>query len=114
MSGQSTTPIIFLAFANDRQQGGAYLRNLGLEADRLRTCLGRANAICEVVERHSVTPEQILQVFQQYKGRVAIFHYAGHADDYILLLENSRGEHVLADARGLAELLRQQQGLQLV
>jgi len=114
MTDLHTKPIIFLAFANDRQQSSAYLRNLGREADRLRTSLQQAAALCDVVERHSVTPAQILQVFHQYKDRIAIFHYAGHAQDYTLLLEDSQGNQHLADGQGLAGFLRQQRGLQLV
>ncbi len=114
MTTFSAKPVIFLAFANDRAQSGGYLRNLGREADRLRGSLQAAADLCEVVERHSVTPEQILQVFQQYRERVAIFHYAGHAEDYTLLLEDHSGGRVLADGRGLAGFLQQQRGLQLV
>jgi hypothetical protein len=33
---QSNKPVIFLAFANDRVEGGAYLRNLPVELEGIR------------------------------------------------------------------------------
>jgi WD40 repeat protein len=118
MTDQHPKPIIFLAFANDRQQSGQYLRNLGQEAARLRSILEKAKAsgLCELVERQSVTPEHLLEVFnnKEYANRIAVFHYGGHADDYALLLETAEGNHFMADGRGLAAVLRHQTGLQLV
>ena len=35
----NTLPIIYLAFANDRQADGTFLRNLGREAEQLRAAL---------------------------------------------------------------------------
>ena len=32
----TSVPVIFLAFANDRAEGGSYLRNLPLELDGIR------------------------------------------------------------------------------
>ncbi|GIK38902.1 MAG: hypothetical protein BroJett011_27350 [Chloroflexota bacterium] len=116
MSEQMTKPVIFLAFANDRQQSGQYLRNLAQEAARLRKALEPAETagLCELVERQGVTAEQILAVFQKHQDRLVVFHYAGHADDYELLLETATGGQAPADVRGLAAFLRQQKGLQLV
>jgi hypothetical protein len=85
MIEESRKPILFLAFAND-QQGGAYLRNLGQEAEKLRTVLvdpERAN-LCQVAIRTSVSAEGILNFFAEpaHKGSVALFHYAGHTELY--------------------------------
>lgn len=107
-------PIVFLAFANDRQRDGAYLRNLAQEAAQIRAKLEAVPHLCKIVERHGATPAQILEIFRQNKDRIAIFHYAGHAEDFELLLETGQGERTRADARGLLEFLRQQRGLQLV
>ncbi len=118
MSNQTDKPIIFLAFANDRQADGTYLRNLGQEAEQLREVLASAEkaGLCQVETRTSVSAEGILKRFNDptHKGRIALFHYAGHADDYDLLLESATGERAIADGRGLAAFLRQQNGLQLV
>jgi hypothetical protein len=82
-------PLIFLAFANDKVDNARYLRNLPLELDGIRKALQPAvrEGLCEVIERANVTIEQIFDVFQTYKDRIAIFHYGGHADGYQLLLE---------------------------
>ncbi|MGH7495085.1 MAG: hypothetical protein ACREOO_22165 [bacterium] len=86
---QNSKPVIFLAFAQDRVQGGAYLRNLPIELDGIRKALQKARQaeLCEVVERSNTTVESILDVFQEYQDRIAIFHYGGHADSYELLLD---------------------------
>ena len=50
------------------------------------------------------TADDILGTFQdeRYRGRVAIFHYAGHAESYELLLQGANGKPAVADAGGLA------------
>ncbi|MCL4708150.1 AAA family ATPase [bacterium] len=113
---QFTKPVIFLAFAQDRVEGGAYLRNLPIEQDGIRKALQKARqaGLCEVVERSNTTVENILDVFQEYQDRIAIFHYGGHADSYELLLESLSGEHAMAHSEGLVSFLAKQKGLQLV
>lgn len=117
--GDSThKPVIFLAFANDRDDTVGYLRNLPVETRRLRDVLEKAEqaGLCEVVVRTNCTAGDIFKVFQdpRYRNRVAVFHYGGHANGYQLLLESSAGQTAAADAGGLARFLGQQQGLQLV
>ncbi|MCK6560111.1 AAA family ATPase [bacterium] len=109
-------PVIFLAFAQDRTEGGAYLRNLPLELDGIRKALQKARQaeLCEVVERSNTTVENILDVFQEYQDRIAVFHYGGHAGSYELLLESLTGEHATAHSEGLVSFLARQKGLQLI
>lgn len=109
-------PVIFLAFAQDRTEGGAYLRNLPLELDGIRKALQKARqaGLCDVVERSNTTVEHILDVFQEYQDRLAVFHYGGHADSYALLLESLSGAHATALSEGLVSFLARQKGLQLV
>lgn len=111
-------PVIFLAFANDRDDTVGYLRNLPDEARRLRDVLETAEraGLCEVVSLQNCTAADIFKVFQdpRYRNRVAIFHYGGHANGYQLLLESAAGQVAMADAGGFAAFLAQQQGLQLV
>ncbi len=130
-------PVIFLAFANDRQDNARYLRNLPLELNGIRKALQEAEkqGLCEVVERANVTVEIIFDVFQdsRYRDRIAIFHYGGHADGYQLLLEsyqtllvagnaNGSGQglagsataNTLAHAAGLVSFFAKQRGLALV
>jgi len=116
MSEPNQKPVVFLAFAQDRVEGGAYLRNLPIELDGIRKALQKARqaGLCEVVERSNTTVENILDVFQEYQDRIAIFHYGGHADSYELLLESLTGEHAMAHSEGLVSFLAKQKGLQLV
>lgn len=110
---QTTKPVIFLAFANDREQ---YLHNLHIEQRGIREALKIAceEGLCEVVERNNTTINDIFDVFQEYQNRVAVFHYGGHADDYLLLLETDAGERAPAHSGGLVSFLARQKGLQLV
>ncbi len=111
-------PVIFLCFANDRDDTVGYLRNLPDEARRLRDVLEPAEkaGLCEVVLRQNSSAEDIFKVFQdsRYRNRIAIFHYGGHANGYQLLLESAAGQVAMADAGGFAAFLAQQRGVQLV
>ncbi|MEZ6057048.1 MAG: SUMF1/EgtB/PvdO family nonheme iron enzyme [Planctomycetaceae bacterium] len=115
MAEERTKPVILLAFANNAEE---YLRSLANEAHSLRDVLTQGNAAkwCEVVLRENCTAGDIFKVLQdpQYRNRIAIFHYGGHANAYQLLLESANGEGATADAGGLAKFLSQQRGLQLV
>lgn len=120
MPQKNNKPVIFLAFANE--QGGqgmqGYLRKLPEELRLLEGIIGRAGdkGLCEVVIKTNATLEQILDVFQsaEYRDRIAIFHYGGHASRTGLYLESSDGHAHEASAEGLAEFLGQQDGLELV
>jgi hypothetical protein len=115
----SQPPIaVFFAFANDRAAGGRYLRNLPDEQRRVREAMEPAVAagLCAVVERANATVDEVLDVFQdpQFRDRVAVFHFGGHAGDAELLLESAGGEATVAHAGGLAHFLGEQRGLELV
>ena len=118
MTSETPKPVIFLAFANDRDEREHYLRNLPEEARRVRDVLEQAarNGLCELVLRQNATLAEVLDVFQDplYRNRVAVFHYGGHANGYQLLLESAAGQHAVADASGLAVFLGQQRGMKLV
>ncbi len=111
-------PIVFLAFANDRERRARYLRNLPEEARRLRAVLAEAERVglCKLVVRQNLTVEELFTVFQgaEYRDRIALFHYGGHANGYALLLEEAGGGVAAAHAAGLAQLLGAQRGLRLV
>ena len=93
MADTTHKPVIFLAFANDRDDTVGYLRNLPDEARRLRESLEPAaqSDLCEVVVRPNSTAGDIFKVFQdpKYRNRIAILHYGGHANGYQLLLESA-------------------------
>lgn len=109
---------VFFTFANDRAERGRYLRNLPDEQRHVREAMETAveAGLCEVVERANATVDEVLDVFQdpQYRDRIAVFHFGGHAGDAELLLESANGEATVAHAGGLARFLGQQRGLELV
>lgn len=102
MPSEAKKPVIFLAFANERNDQVGYLRNLPQEARNIRKALdlARRNKLCDVVERSNSTLKDILEVFQdpEYRNRIAVFHYGGHANGYQLLLESAEGSTVAAHA----------------
>ncbi len=128
-------PVIFLAFANEREDNAKYLRNIPAEHNGIRKALQEAEkqGLCEIVERSNASIEQIIDVFQdsRYRDRIAVFHFGGHADGYQLLLETllvvkdansglNQGlvgfstTNSLAHGEGLVSFLSKQKGLQLV
>lgn len=114
-----TRPIVvFFAFANDRADRARYLRNLPEEQRHVREALETAveAGLCEIVERANATVDEVLDVFQDpdYRDRIALFHFGGHAGDAELLLESAAGEAAVAHAGGLARFLGEQRGLELV
>jgi WD40 repeat protein len=118
MPNRDPRPVIFLAFANDRDDHARYLRNLPEEQRRVRQRLEQdeATRICELVIHPNITADELLDVFQhpRYRDRIAIFHFGGHAGGYQLLLESTAGRPELAHGEGLAGFLALQRSLQLV
>lgn len=111
-------PVILLAFANEHQPGAAYLRNLPKELNQLKTALEKAEeaGLCEVEILTNATLEQLFNTFRKkaFRGRIAVFHYSGHADSFELLLEDETGQTASAKAAGLVPFLASQNGLELV
>jgi hypothetical protein len=103
-----TRPIIYLAFANDSDAHLALLKEESRQLNSLLGALHDKQAI-EVHRDESVSVADLLASFNRFNGRVALFHYGGHAGGQGLRLE--AGD---AQAAGLAELLSQQEQLQLV
>lgn len=113
----ANAPLILLAYANDRDDRQRYLRNLPEEARQLRAALdGSLRAgHCQLLERPNATLDEILNDFQdsRYRGRIAIFHYAGHADSYHLLFESTTGKPAPMDGNAFARFLSQDAGSSL-
>lgn len=107
-------PVIFIATANE-QEGRRYLRDLPEESRQVREVLHEAEdrGLCKLEVRSNATLKEVIQVFNEYRDRVAVFHYGGHADSGHLLLESSKGDSQEAGAVGLAVFLRERRGLQL-
>ena len=102
------TPVIYLAFANDKD---SYLDLLKEESRHLKAALGDIDhkEYIKLVREESAQIDDIFKACTDYKDRLAIFHYAGHAGGTHLQLETGSG-----DARGLAALLGEQKNVKLV
>ncbi|MDX1477254.1 MAG: CHAT domain-containing protein [Saprospiraceae bacterium] len=104
-----STPIIYLAFANDRDD---YLVNLKNESRGIRDKLSELDRkeYIRVNREESASSSDIFTDVAESEGRLAIFHYGGHANGTRLHLEGE-GEGA---AEGLAQLLGDQENLLLV
>jgi hypothetical protein len=111
------TPVIFLAFANERSHD-AFLRKLTAELKGILRALEPAvqKERCQLRLLPAATQEEIAEVFQDewYENRVWIFHYGGHADEDELWLETEAGGNRAFFSLGLARFLGAQPGLKLV
>ena len=87
----TTRPILFLAFANDRGDRARDLRNPAEEARQVQRALVAVEQRnhCELVQHHNAPAGDVLDVFQDARTRIALFHFGGHADGYRLLLETA-------------------------
>ena|SRR5208337_3019519 len=103
-------PVVFLAFANE-QEGRSYLRDLPEESRQLQSILQEAEdrGLCELVVRTNASLPVIDDVFRRHGSRVALFHFAGHADADRLLLESASGA-TAAHAEGLGGIPRRPGG----
>lgn len=108
-------PVIFLAYSNDRADSNRYLRDLVREVRNVRYALeDRAIAPYDIEERGNATLDDIIRTFDRHEGRIEVFHFAGHAEDFRILLESETGSPAAANAGGLVRFLASQQGLRLV
>ncbi|MCI4670571.1 MAG: protein kinase, partial [Bacteroidia bacterium] len=111
------TPVIFLAFANERTESG-FLRGLTMELKRILKTLEPAiqKGRCFVKVLPAATQKEIMEVFQDewYQNRIWIFHYGGHATEDQLWLEGDEGGNQAFFSKGLARFLGAQKGLKLV
>ncbi|MCB9283869.1 MAG: CHAT domain-containing protein [Lewinellaceae bacterium] len=102
------TPIIFMAFANDPKQP---LPGLEKESEAIYRTLteGAKNLFFQLHREPFATTENIAHYLIEFKDQVVIFHYGGHAGSEELVLLDQ-----VADAKGIAQLLKGQSNLKLV
>lgn len=102
------TPVIFLAFANNPDDPLPLLEREGEQVYRnLNEGAGKSHFI---LHRESfASTEKIAHYLVQFKDRVVIFHYGGHAESDGLELTDQK-----AEAGGIAQLLSQQKQLKLI
>lgn len=105
-------PIIFLAFANDRDN---YLSMITRERKNIRRALRRHHdeGLIQVEAEASSSLEDVFDMFTNYDNQIAIFHYGGHAGGTHLQLESEDGAQE-AYAGGMAKILGAQESLRLV
>ncbi|HMQ60279.1 MAG TPA: hypothetical protein PKE06_06380 [Flavilitoribacter sp.] len=109
MKENADPPVVFLAFAQSSSQ--PHLELLKRESSLLRDLFlpledqGKIRMLREESTDHS----DLVRLMTQFKDRIVIFHYGGHANGQHLLFEDGKGF-----VGGMAELLALQKGLKLV
>jgi len=108
-------PILLFAYANERCDE-RYLRNLPEERRGLEDVLRAAHDAgrCEVAHYPNATIDEVVAACQRGQDRIAVFHFAGHADGQTLLFETATGTREVADGTTLAAFLSTLPGLALV
>ncbi len=111
----SSKPIIFLAFSNDPKNNLSKLADERIAILNILQPLVDQNQ-CELLIEAAATPEDIFRVFSQRKNRnrIAVFHYAGHADGNGIHTVSTEGDNQTTYASGLAKLFGMQKNLKLV
>jgi hypothetical protein len=107
----ANSPVILLAFANDRE--GRFLRSIAEEHRLIKSALSplEDRGLLKLVELPNATAKDIFEAFRKYKDRIEVFHYGGHAEDLSLLLS---GSNTPLDVASFADYLSHQRGLKLV
>jgi hypothetical protein len=101
-------PVIFLAFANNQDN---HLALLDEERKAISTHLVplASEQYFQLFVEPSATIADLTQYISGFKDRIVIFHYGGHADSTLILLQDQA-----ANSNGVAQLLATQPNLQLV
>ncbi|GJM31896.1 MAG: hypothetical protein DHS20C18_08970 [Saprospiraceae bacterium] len=101
-------PVIFLAFANDADDHLALLEEERKVVSGYLLPLANEQFFQLFVEA-SASSADLSNYVSEFKDRISIFHYGGHAGAKQLILSDGK-----ANAKGVAELLALQKNLQLV
>ncbi len=114
MFSQNKPPIVFIAIANDQLSKDKHLPGLREERDELNKILlnAKAKGLCEVIVKSVEKAEHIFEVFtnsELYRDRIAIFHFAGHANSLEMILESGA-----IDVEYFSKFLGEQKGLKLL
>jgi hypothetical protein len=109
-------PVVFLAFSNSAGDHEDHLDHLAREYSGLRKVLEGGTRSYVVVDHAAASAADVFHTFlrPELRHRIAVFHFAGHADGYGLLMQELAGRREVAHAGGLAAFLGQQRGLHLV
>lgn len=103
-------PVILLAFANYEQNNLVHLRGLSTESQLIVNALKKAEdeGVCEVVRLLDADISRIVDVFA--RKTISVFHFAGHANDFELMVSEDQN----MNGKAFAEFLGKQPSLQLV
>ncbi len=117
MATSKQVPVLVIALANERSEQG-FLRGLSLELKAILEAMRpiEQKAQLETVILPAATAREIANIFQdeRYKGRIRLFHYAGHADEDEIWLETEGGSNQGFSSLGLAKFLSLRKEIQLV
>lgn len=100
-------PIALIVFSNDLD---SYLSNIETERKYIEEALEHYDDTnrLKVVTRSSVTVKELFRLFNRYKGRIVLFHFAGHASGQGLQLNDENLITETGLAEGLADLFRRE------
>ena len=104
----SKPPVVFVSFANNSLKPLPSLKKEGALIKQLFSPIADNQQIQFHLEDFADT-DNLTDYFIQYKDRILIFHYGGHANSKSLLLNDQK-----ANAQGIAYQLAQQKSIQLV
>lgn len=104
---QHLPPIALIIFSNDLDN---YLSNIEMERKIIEEALEYYNDTnrLKIITRSSVTIKDLFRLFNRYKGRIALFHFAGHASGKGLQLNNVAQQTEIGRAEGLASLFKRE------
>lgn len=100
-------PVALIIFSNDLD---SYLSNIEIERKYIEEALEQyhdSNRL-KVITRSSVTIQDIFDLFNRYKGRIALFHFAGHASGVGLQLNDAVFNQEIGRTEGLADLFQRE------
>ena len=117
MANRSDIPVLFLACANSYKEGRR-LNYLVKERRRIAQifALEEEKGHVQVIQEGNTSKDFFFDELRQrrYKNRIAIIHFAGHADGETLRFESEEGHEEAMDVDTLANFLRTIKGLHLV
>jgi hypothetical protein len=97
-------PIALIIFSNDLDK---YLPDIETERKVIEEALeyyDDTNRL-KVITRSSVSIDEMFRLFNRYRGRIALFHFAGHAEENGLQFNRNIVDTETGKAEGIADLI---------
>jgi len=104
---QPKPPIALIVFSNDLDN---FLSNIERERKIIEEALEQYHDTnrLRIITRSSVTLPELFRLFRRYKGRIVLFHFAGHAGKEGLQLNDDALNAEMGRAEGLVGLFKQE------